>query len=183
MPPPSRRCTARFVAATNRDLRAEVTAGRFRGDLFYRLNVVEVALPPLRDRREDIPLLVRYFVQQYARRLKRTITSIPTEAMTALTRYAWPGNVRELENVIERSVLLSPGPVLRVALDDLKSPLELPDPAATTLADAERDGRDQRDRGATRLHLPLDPFSNHETPHSATRPPRPKKLTERTRRG
>ncbi len=96
-------------------------------------------LPPLRERQEDISSLVRYFVQQHSRRLKRTIESIPAEAMTALTRYPWPGNVRELENFIERSVLLSPGPVLRVAIEELKMPPELPDAAATTLADAERE--------------------------------------------
>jgi len=82
---------------------------------------------------------VRYFVQQHARRLKRTIESIPAEAMAALTHYAWPGNVRELENFIERSVLLSPSPILRVAVEDLKAPMDLPDAAATTLADAERE--------------------------------------------
>jgi formate hydrogenlyase transcriptional activator len=133
------RVNVRLVAATNRDLAKMVTAGQFRSDLYYRLNVFPVTLPPLRQRPEDVPLLVRYFVQQHARRLKRNIESIPAEAMTALTRYPWPGNVRELENFIERSVLLSPGPVLRVAVDELKAPPDLPDTAATTLADAERD--------------------------------------------
>src|SRR5262249_24966438 len=101
-------------------------------------HVFPLILPPLRERREDIPLLVRYFVQQHARRLKRTIESIPAEAMMALTRYSWPGNVRELENFIERSVLLSPGPVLRITAADLQT-ASVPDPAVTTLADAERD--------------------------------------------
>jgi formate hydrogenlyase transcriptional activator len=116
-----------------------VAERQFRDDLYYRLNVFPLTLPPLRDRREDIPLLVRYFVQQHARRLKRAIESIPTEAMTALTRYPWPGNVRELENFIERSVLLSPGRVLRVAVEDLKAPANSPDTPATTLAEAERE--------------------------------------------
>ena len=113
-------------------------AGQFRSDLYYRLNVFPLTLPPLRERREDIPLLVRYFVQQHARRLNRTIESIPSDAMTALTRYPWPGNVRELENVLERSVLLSPGPILHVAVDELKAPIELADSGSATLADAER---------------------------------------------
>jgi formate hydrogenlyase transcriptional activator len=128
----------RVVAATNRDLAKMVADRQFRSDLYYRLNVFPLTLPPLRERREDIPLLVRYFVQQHSRRLKRTIESIPAEAMRALTRYPWPGNIRELENFIERSVLLSPGPVLRVAADDLRSPVEVPETAATTLAEAER---------------------------------------------
>jgi formate hydrogenlyase transcriptional activator len=133
------RVNVRLVAATNRDLPAMVAERQFRSDLFYRLNVFPLTLPPLRERREDIPPLVSYFVQQHARRLKRTIESIPAEAMAALTRYPWPGNVRELENFIERSVLLSPGPVLRVAVDDLQTPLDLLDSPATTLADAERE--------------------------------------------
>jgi formate hydrogenlyase transcriptional activator len=133
------RVNVRLVAATNRDLPSMVADRQFRSDLYYRLNVFPLTLPPLRQRREDIPLLVRYFVQQHARRLKRTIESIPAEAMTALTRYPWPGNVRELANFIERSVLLSPGPVLRVAVEDLQAPPDLPDAPATTLADAERE--------------------------------------------
>ncbi len=129
----------RLVAATNRDLAKMVAEKQFRSDLFYRLNVFPLTLPPLRERREDIPLLVRYFVQEHARRLGKTIDSIPTEAMTALTRYAWPGNIRELENFIERAVLLSPGPALRVPLADLKSTGEPPPDDAATLADAERE--------------------------------------------
>jgi formate hydrogenlyase transcriptional activator len=134
------RVDVRLVAATNRDLAKMMAAGQFRSDLFYRLNVFPLTLPPLRQRHEDVPLLVRYFVQQHARRLKRTVDSIPAEAMTALTRYPWPGNVRELENFIERSVLLSPGPVLRVAVDELKPADDLPSAAApVTLVDAERE--------------------------------------------
>ncbi|HZV05732.1 MAG TPA: sigma 54-interacting transcriptional regulator [Gemmataceae bacterium] len=132
------RVNVRLVAATNRDLTSMMADRQFRSDLYYRLNIFPLTLPPLRERREDIPPLVSYFVGQHAMRLKRTIESIPAEAMAALTRYPWPGNVRELENFIERSVLLSPGPVLRVAVEDLKTPPDLPD-AATTLADAERE--------------------------------------------
>jgi formate hydrogenlyase transcriptional activator len=97
----------RLVAATNRDLSQMVAEGKFRSDLFYRLNVFPVQLPPLRERTEDIPLLVRHFTQQFAQRLGRRIESIPTEVMDALLRYPWPGNVREMQNVIERAVILS----------------------------------------------------------------------------
>jgi formate hydrogenlyase transcriptional activator len=134
------RVDVRLVAATNRDLAKMMEAGQFRSDLYYRLKVFPLTLPPLRQRPEDIPLLVRYFVQQHARRLKRSIDSIPAEAMAALARYPWPGNVRELENFIERSVLLSPSSVLRVAIDELKAPADpLPGAAPVTLADAERE--------------------------------------------
>jgi formate hydrogenlyase transcriptional activator len=110
---------ARLIAATNRDLAALVEEKKFRADLFYRLNVFPVHMPPLRERAEDIPLLVRHFVEHYARRMKRAIETIPSETMEALTRYAWPGNIRELQNLMERAVILSPGPVLHVPLGDL----------------------------------------------------------------
>jgi formate hydrogenlyase transcriptional activator len=110
---------ARFVAATNRDLKAMVEAGTFRSDLYYRLHVFPLAVPPLRERREDIPLLIRFFVKKYAQRVNRHIESIPSGAIEALTRYAWPGNIRELQNVIERSVILSSGPVLRLAMPEI----------------------------------------------------------------
>jgi two-component system response regulator AtoC len=100
----------RLVAATARDLEAEVAAGRFRADLYYRINVVRLHLPPLRDRREDIPELVRHFVQLYARRLGLSVDSVSPAAMRLLIEYAWPGNVRELENVIERALVLADGP-------------------------------------------------------------------------
>jgi len=115
------RTDARLIAATNRDLSAMVEEQKFRTDLFYRLNVFPVRVPPLRERAEDIPLLVRHFVQHFARRMKRTIETIPSETMDALIRYRWPGNVRELENLIERAVILSPGPVLQVPRGDLNS--------------------------------------------------------------
>ena len=93
---------------------------QFRADLYYRLNVFPITVPPLRERREDIPLLVRYFVQQYARRMNKRIASIPTEAMKALARYHWPGNIRELQNFIERAVILSPGTALQAPVRELK---------------------------------------------------------------
>ncbi len=116
------RTDARLIAATNRDLAVMVEEGTFRADLFYRLNVFPVHVPPLRERPEDIPLLVRYFAQQFARRLHKTIDTILSDTMQALVRYPWPGNIRELQNIIERAVILSPGPVLQVPLADLKPP-------------------------------------------------------------
>jgi formate hydrogenlyase transcriptional activator len=104
----------RIVAATNRDLKRMVAQGEFRRDLYYRLNVFPIVVPPLRERPDDIPLLVQYFVLKHARRLKRTIESVPAETMHALSAYSWPGNVRELEHLIERAVILSPGPILKV---------------------------------------------------------------------
>jgi formate hydrogenlyase transcriptional activator len=138
------RTDARLIAATNRDLDAMVQAQQFRADLFYRLNVFPIRVPPLRDRPEDIPLLVRHFVQQFSRRNNRSIDTIPSETMEGLVRYHWPGNIRELQNVIERAVIISTGPVLKVAVADLKPSRR---PKATvkpgpslkgTLGDAER---------------------------------------------
>jgi formate hydrogenlyase transcriptional activator len=108
------RTDARLIAATNRDLAAMVEEQRFRQDLFYRLDVFPIQVPPLRERREDVPMLVRHFAQQFARRMKKTIDTIPSETMNALVEYDWPGNIRELQNLIERAVILSPGPVLNV---------------------------------------------------------------------
>jgi formate hydrogenlyase transcriptional activator len=134
------RTDARLIAATNRDLAALVEEKKFRADLFYRLNVFPVHMPPLRERAEDIPVLVRHFVEHYARRMKRAIETIPSETMEVLTRYAWPGNVRELQNLMERAVILSPGPVLRVPLGDLdvRAPAGLSRAPAQTLEEAER---------------------------------------------
>jgi len=114
------RTDARLVAATNRDLAAMVEERLFRADLYYRLNVFPITVPPLRDRPDDIPLLVRYFVQQYARRMNRRILTIPAATMQALVRYHWPGNIRELQNFIERAVIVSPGPVLQAPVRELK---------------------------------------------------------------
>jgi formate hydrogenlyase transcriptional activator len=114
------RVRVRLVAATNRDLPRMVGDGQFRSDLYYRLNVFPIQLPPLRERPEDIPRLARHFTQKFARRTGRQIESIPADAMDALVRYAWPGNVRELENVIERAVILSPGTTLQIPAGNLK---------------------------------------------------------------
>jgi formate hydrogenlyase transcriptional activator len=147
----------RLVAATNRDLARMVAEGRFRSDLYYRLNVFPILLPPLRERPAGIPPLVRHFTLQFARRMARRIDTIPTATMDALVRYPWPGNVRELQNVIERAVILSPGPTLQVNLADLQGeetgewkeetsqasaslhPSSLLPPPSKTLADAERE--------------------------------------------
>ena len=110
----------RLVAATNRDLAKMVADGQFRSDLYYRLRVFPVVLPPLRERRDDIPLLVRYFVDRHARKLYRKIETVPDETMRALTQWDWPGNIRELENFIERAVILTKGPVLRAPLGELE---------------------------------------------------------------
>jgi PAS domain S-box-containing protein len=112
---------ARLIAATNRDLKAMVDEGKFRSDLFYRLDVFPIRLPSLRERKEDIPLLVRHFVQQFSRRLGKNIDSIPTATMNALCEYHWPGNIRELQNVIERAVILSTSSVLNVSIGDLRN--------------------------------------------------------------
>lgn len=108
------RVDVRLVAATNRDLAQMVADGQFRSDLYYRLNVFPVQLPPLRERRDDIPMLARHFTQRFARRMGRQIETIPTAVMKALVEYPWPGNIREMQNVIERAVILSQGPALQV---------------------------------------------------------------------
>ena len=134
----TRRVDVRVVAATNRDLARMVENGTFRGDLFYRLNVFPLAVPPLRERPEDIATLVRYFAQRYARRMNRHIETVSTETIAALEGYHWPGNVRELENLIERAVILSPSPVLHIPLAELKSNPDGHTPGLVTLAEAER---------------------------------------------
>ena len=122
----------RVIAATNRDLAQAVANDKFRHDLYYRLNVFPVALPPLRERVADVPLLVHYFVARYSAKIGRPITRVPHEAMQRLVAYPWPGNVRELENVIERAVILSPGPDLRVAPEVLPVPTVAPPPSASS---------------------------------------------------
>jgi formate hydrogenlyase transcriptional activator len=130
----------RVVAATHRDLKQMVEDGEFRGDLYYRLHVFPLSVPPLRERREDIALLVRHFVDEYARRMNRRIEIIPPQAIEALTTYSWPGNVRELQNFIERSVILSPGNVLRPPLAELKeSAVQTPSSELSTLEEMERE--------------------------------------------
>ncbi len=129
----------RLVAATSRDLAEMVKRGEFRSDLYYRLNVFPITLPPLRARREDIPDLVQHFVEIYGRRMGKQIECVPAETMSAFTSYEWPGNVRELQNFIERSVILSDGTVLCPPLAELKQSGGAESQSATTLQDAERD--------------------------------------------
>jgi len=137
------RVNVRLVAATNRDLGQMVAENRFRGDLYYRLNVFPIALPALRHRADDVPRLVRHFTQLFSRRMGRRIETIPSEVMDALVSYPWPGNVRELQNVIERAVILSGGSSLQVNLADLQTapaPAKAPGTGVSvTLADAERE--------------------------------------------
>jgi formate hydrogenlyase transcriptional activator len=120
------RTDARLIAATNRDLEAMVGEQKFRSDLFFRLNVFPLQVPPLRAREGDIPFLVRHFVQQFCRRMNKVIETIPTTTMDALNRYHWPGNIRELQNVIERAVIISTGPTLSLDVADLKFPKASP---------------------------------------------------------
>jgi len=129
----------RLIAATNRDLGKMIKEGQFRSDLYYRLRVFPITIPPLRQRRSDIPLLVNYFVAKHARRMNRSITSIPHAVMKALTGWQWPGNVRELENFIERAVILTQGNALRAPLAELEIPEESAKMANATLHATERE--------------------------------------------
>jgi len=133
------RTDARLIAATNRDLEAMVSDQKFRSDLFFRLNVFPVHVPPLRERQGDIPLLVRHFTQQFSRRMRKVIETIPSAAMDALNRYHWPGNIRELQNVIERAVIISTGPALNIDVSDLKFPKSSP-PAEQSASPAPANG-------------------------------------------
>jgi chemotaxis protein methyltransferase CheR len=128
----------RIIAATNRDLEEEVRKGRFREDLWYRLNIFPITMPPLRDRADDIPSLVNFFVSKIARRMGKTIETIPVTVMEALQEYHWPGNIRELENVLERAVINSSGPKLRL-VDELKKPSKDLSANPKTLEAVERD--------------------------------------------
>jgi formate hydrogenlyase transcriptional activator len=133
------RVDVRLVAATNRNLVEMVKRSQFRNDLYYRLNVFPVPLPPLRARREDIPALVEHFIEIYARRMDKQIEHIPPETMSALIAYQWPGNIRELQNFIERSVILTSGNILCPPLASLRAAAETESLEAVTLEDAERD--------------------------------------------
>ncbi|HYC23918.1 MAG TPA: sigma 54-interacting transcriptional regulator [Candidatus Bathyarchaeia archaeon] len=143
------RVDTRVVAATNRNLEEMVAAGTFRSDLYYRLNVFPVALPPLRERSDDIPHLVRYFTQKFARRMNKRIETIPAEAMAALVRYDWPGNVRELENALERAVILTSGPVLQIPVAEFRGRASRAAARGGTLEATEREAilRALRDAG------------------------------------
>jgi len=129
----------RLIAATNRNLEEMVGKREFRSDLYYRLNVFPIRIPPLRDRREDIPPLVFYFAQRFAKRLRRSIESVSRKSMDLLCRWSWPGNIRELQNVIERAVILSRGPVLTVSCAEFEAMAPSTSAAAVTLEDAERE--------------------------------------------
>jgi transcriptional regulator with GAF, ATPase, and Fis domain len=133
------RVNVRVVAATNRDLAELVSKKLFRADLFYRLNVIPIFLPPLRERIQDIPQLTEFFVAKFAARLKKPIDAIPDEVMAVLKAHDWPGNIRELQNFIERAVLFSPGSVLRLPLDLKHTVKETSESASRTLADADRE--------------------------------------------
>ena len=160
------RVDVRVVAATNQNLSQLVANKQFRADLYYRLNVIPIFLPPLRERAQDIPLLVQYFVKKLSARLNKPIDSIPEEVMEILKAHDWPGNIRELQNVIERAVVLAPDSVLRPALTELKQMTKQPSAVATrTLAEAEREHILEvlnqtswviggQDGAATRLGLP-----------------------------
>ena len=128
----------RIIAATNRNLEEEVRKGRFREDLWYRLNIFPISIPPLRDRLTDIPLLVNFYIDKISKRLGKSIEMIPAGVMDALLKYHWPGNIRELENVLERAVINSSGPKLRLA-DELKKPHKDLTKPSRTLADVERE--------------------------------------------
>jgi formate hydrogenlyase transcriptional activator len=129
----------RVIAATNRDLKKAVEEGKFRQDLYFRLNVFPILIPPLRERKEDIALLVRYFAQKYGRKLGKKIEVVPQEMMDVLMAYSWPGNVRELENMIERAVILSQGSILQIDESlDIRLDAELQTSGSNTLEDVER---------------------------------------------
>jgi formate hydrogenlyase transcriptional activator len=134
------RVNVRVVAATNQNLAQLVAAKQFRADLFYRLNVIPICLPPLRERVEEIPLLVEYFVRKYSERFNKPIDLIPVEVMEVLKAHDWPGNIREVQNFIERALVFSPESVLRLPLADLKRMTKQPSASAShTLAEAERE--------------------------------------------
>ena len=134
----TQRVDVRMVAATNRNLEQMVGDKQFREDLYFRLNVFPIRIPPLRERAGDIPLLVRHYVNTYAQRMNKQIETIPEEAMAALCGFSWPGNIRELQNLIERAVILTPGSVLQVRINELHPSAPIASTGAGTLEDAER---------------------------------------------
>jgi len=128
----------RLIAATNRDLEQMVAEKQFREDLYFRLNVFPIRIPPLRERSEDTSLLVQYYVDKYSQRMNKRIDVIPEETMAALCRYSWPGNIRELQNLIERAVIMTPGNVLQIQASDLQESNRTLSNMAGTLEDVER---------------------------------------------
>jgi transcriptional regulator with GAF, ATPase, and Fis domain len=141
----------RLVAATNRDLEKMVADREFRSDLFYRLNVFPIRVPSLRERKEDIPLLVSYFAQKFAKQMQKKIESVPSVAMKALTAWEWPGNIRELENFIERAVILTRGEALEAPLTELRKP------ETATAAEAGVDKNSRTARKATSSRPNVNP--------------------------
>jgi len=137
----TKKVNVRLVAATNRDLEKMIASKEFRSDLYYRLNVFPIRIPPLRERPDDVPLLVRYFAEKFSRQMQKSIESIPAESMSKLRQWHWPGNIRELENLIERSVILTNGSALQVPLTELEQPSRNDGPASapTTLEGTERE--------------------------------------------
>jgi formate hydrogenlyase transcriptional activator len=134
----TRKVNVRLVAATNRDLEKMTAEREFRSDLFYRLNVFPIRIPPLRDRKEDIPLLVRYFVQKFANQMQKKIEAVPTAVMKSLTAWDWPGNIRELENFIERGVILTRGKSLEAPLGELRK-LHVDEPVQAQQSTGQKD--------------------------------------------
>jgi transcriptional regulator with GAF, ATPase, and Fis domain len=133
------RVDVRLIAATNRDLEAEVSAGRFRSDLFYRLNVFPARIPPLRERKDDIPHLVNHFIAHQQRRLGKPLEGVSREGMERLRSYSWPGNIRELQNVVERACVLATGPVVAIPEGLARGPSgKGPNDRILTLAEAEK---------------------------------------------
>jgi DNA-binding NtrC family response regulator len=132
------RVDVRLIAATNRDLEQMVAEKQFREDLYFRLNVFPIRIPPLRERSEDISLLVQYYVDKYSQRMNKQIDMVPEETMAALCRYSWPGNIRELQNLIERAVIMTPGNVLQIRTNDLQQSNPILSTMAGTLEDVER---------------------------------------------
>jgi formate hydrogenlyase transcriptional activator len=133
------RVNVRLVAATNRDLAQAVNERQFRSDLFYRLNVFPIRVPPLRERTGDIPMLVQYFVQKFARRMGKQVESVPAELIREFESWDWPGNIRELENFIERSVILTQGPVFFAPMAELRVSSPKRSPTSGTLEEIERE--------------------------------------------
>ncbi len=129
----TQRVDVRLIAATNRDLAQMAVENRYRSDLFYRLNVFPITIPPLRERPEDIPVLARFFANKFAGRMKKQIETIPAEAVAALQRYHWPGNIRELENMIERAVILTQGAELQIPLPEINVPAKTAVAVATSV--------------------------------------------------